>query len=130
MTEPSPGTLMPVYLLLPKAAVMMDIQGQKAYIINGPPGPSKICALRSKEMPKQCSTPFFICFVAGIGAGLGTGFAGMSAAAVISPHAHHVPGSACLSGGGDRLGQRRARPARSALISITKTKTWTLKTAL
>lgn len=33
MTEPSPGTLMPVYLLLPKAAVMMDIQGQKAYII-------------------------------------------------------------------------------------------------
>lgn len=27
MTEPSPGTLMPVYLLLPKAAVMMDIQG-------------------------------------------------------------------------------------------------------
>lgn len=33
MTEPSPGTLMPVYLLLPEAAVMMDIQGQKAYII-------------------------------------------------------------------------------------------------
>ena len=28
---------------------------------------------------------FFICFAAGIGAGLGTGFAGMSAAAVISP---------------------------------------------
>lgn len=28
---------------------------------------------------------FFICFVAGIGAGLGTGFVGMSAAAVISP---------------------------------------------
>lgn len=28
---------------------------------------------------------FFICFVAGIGAGLGTGFAGMSTAAVISP---------------------------------------------
>ena len=28
---------------------------------------------------------FFICFVAGVGAGLGTGFAGMSAAAVISP---------------------------------------------
>ena len=28
---------------------------------------------------------FFICFVAGIGAGLGTGFTGMSAAAVISP---------------------------------------------
>ncbi len=28
---------------------------------------------------------FFICLIAGIGAGLGTGFAGMSAAAVISP---------------------------------------------
>lgn len=28
---------------------------------------------------------FFVCFIAGIGAGLGTGFAGMSAAAVISP---------------------------------------------
>lgn len=28
---------------------------------------------------------FMICFIAGIGAGLGTGFAGMSAAAVISP---------------------------------------------
>ena len=28
---------------------------------------------------------FIICFIAGTGAGLGTGFAGMSAAAVISP---------------------------------------------
>lgn len=28
---------------------------------------------------------FFICFIAEIGAGLGTGFAGMNAAAVISP---------------------------------------------
>ena len=28
---------------------------------------------------------FLVCFLAGIGAGLGTGFAGMSAAAVISP---------------------------------------------
>ena len=28
---------------------------------------------------------FIICFISGIGAGLGTGFAGMSAAAVISP---------------------------------------------
>ena len=33
MTEPSPGTLMPVYLLLPEAALMMDRMGQKAYII-------------------------------------------------------------------------------------------------
>ena len=28
---------------------------------------------------------FIVCYIAGIGAGLGTGFAGMSAAAVISP---------------------------------------------
>lgn len=28
---------------------------------------------------------FAVCFIAGIGAGLGTGFAGMSAAAVVSP---------------------------------------------
>lgn len=33
MDEPSPGTLMPVYLLLPTAALMMDRQGQKAFII-------------------------------------------------------------------------------------------------
>ncbi len=33
---------------------------------------------------------FFICFIAGIGAGLGTGFAGMSAAAVISPNIHCI----------------------------------------
>ena len=33
LTEPSPGTLMPVYLLLPEAAVMMDRQGQKAFVI-------------------------------------------------------------------------------------------------
>ena len=30
-------------------------------------------------------TKFIVCFIAGIGAGLGTGFAGMSAAAVINP---------------------------------------------
>lgn len=32
-SEPSPGTLMPVYLLLPTAALMMDRLGQKGYII-------------------------------------------------------------------------------------------------
>ena len=31
------------------------------------------------------TTTILVCFIAGIGAGLGTGFAGMSAAAVISP---------------------------------------------
>ena len=30
-------------------------------------------------------TEFIVCILAGLGAGLGTGFAGMSAAAVISP---------------------------------------------
>ncbi len=33
MSEPSPGALMPVYLLLPTAAFMMDRLGQKGYII-------------------------------------------------------------------------------------------------
>lgn len=37
-----------------------------------------------------------VCIIAGLGAGIGTGFAGMSAAAVISPHAHHLPGLSCL----------------------------------
>lgn len=48
---------------------------------------------------------FIVCFVAGIGAGLGTGFAGMSAAAVISPmlitflgmHAYEAVGIALAS---------------------------------
>lgn len=48
---------------------------------------------------------FLICFIAGIGAGLGTGFAGMSAAAVISPmlitfldvHAYQAVGIALAS---------------------------------
>lgn len=48
---------------------------------------------------------FIVCFIAGIGAGLGTGFAGMSAAAVISPmlitfldmEAYHAVGIALAS---------------------------------
>lgn len=32
-SEPSPGTLMPSYLLLPEAALMMDRQGLKAFLI-------------------------------------------------------------------------------------------------
>ena len=44
---------------------------------------------------------FFICFVAGIGAGLGTGFAGMSAAA-------DIPAYTRIPGGGHRTGQRCA----------------------
>ncbi len=39
----------------------------------------------TKETDSDMLLKFIICFIAGIGAGLGTGFAGMSAAAVISP---------------------------------------------
>ena len=40
---------------------------------------------RRKEATSVMLFKIFICFLAGLGAGLGTGFAGMSAAAVISP---------------------------------------------
>ena len=49
---------------------------------------------------------FLVCFVAGIGAGLGTGFAGMSAAAVISPM--------LITFLGMDLGLRRARNSLGA----------------
>lgn len=39
---------------------------------------------------------FIICFIAGTGAGLGTGFAGMSAAAVISPVINYIAWNTCL----------------------------------
>ncbi|MFQ9918236.1 MAG: sulfite exporter TauE/SafE family protein [Flavonifractor plautii] len=35
---------------------------------------------------------FIVCVVAGLGAGIGTGLAGLSAAAVISPMLYHLPG--------------------------------------
>lgn len=49
--------------------------------------PSRITRTINSErkMNKLMLLEFIICFIAGIGAGLGTGFAGMSAAAVISP---------------------------------------------
>ena len=40
-------------------------------------------------------TKLIVCFIAGIGAGLGTGFAGMSAAAVIRSEERRV-GKECL----------------------------------
>lgn len=43
------------------------------------------CCETQQEGVRYRMFKFIICFVAGIGAGLGTGFAGMSAAAVISP---------------------------------------------
>lgn len=39
-----------------------------------------------------------VCFIAGIGAGLGTGFAGMSAAAVDQPDADYLFGNGTLYG--------------------------------
>ncbi len=42
-----------------------------------------LCREETEEMKQMFQ--FIICFIAGLGAGLGTGFAGMSAAAVISP---------------------------------------------
>ena len=71
---------------------------------------------------------FIVCFIAGIGAGLGTGFAGMSAAAVIS-HAHHLFGH-----GPTWLlvlhWPAMCWPAQSLPIPTAKTGIWTSKTAL
>ena len=55
-----------------------------------------------------------VCFLAGAGAGIGTGFAGMSAAAVIGPMLMDVPRRPGVSGGRHRpckrcLGQRHKR---------------------
>ena len=41
-----------------------------------------------------------VTFFAGMGAGLGTGFAGMSAAGY-QPHAHHIPWNGTIYGGRD-----------------------------
>ena len=46
--------------------------------------------------------PVLVTFFAGMGAGLGTGFAGMSAAAVISPMLITFPAHGPLHGGGHR----------------------------
>lgn len=69
-----------------------------------------------------------VTFFAGMGAGLGTGFAGMSAAAVISPmlitFLHMDPYMAVgIALSSDVLASAIQR------IPITKTKTWTSKTA-
>ena len=58
-----------------------------------------------------------ICFLAGTGAGLGTGFAGMSAAAVISPMLITF------------LDMEPYAAVGIAPIPTTRTKTWTSKTA-
>ena len=73
---------------------------------------------------------FIVCFMAGIGAGLGTGFAGMSAAAVISPMLITFFGYARLRGCGHCTGQRCVGQRGQRLYLWQKTKIWTSATAL
>ena len=70
-----------------------------------------------------------VCFFAGMGAGLGTGFAGMSAAAVITPmlvtflkmEPYEAVGIALAS---------MCSPVPSVPIPTARTKTWILRTAV
>lgn len=59
---------------------IMDVSGREQSFLSNANG-----ELPVKERVCIMLTKFIVCFIAGIGAGLGTGFAGMSAAAVISP---------------------------------------------
>ena len=70
---------------------------------------------------------FIVCFAAGIGAGLGTGFAGMSAAAVISPMLITFLGMDPYMAVGIALASDVLASAISA-YTYGKTETWTLKT--
>ena len=67
-----------------------------------------------------------VCFAAGIGAGLGTGFAGMSAAAVISPMLITFLGMPAY----EAVGIALASEVLSVHIHTEKTKILTSKTAL
>ena len=69
---------------------------------------------------------FIICFLAGIGAGLGTGFAGMSAAAVISPMLITFLGMNPYMAVGIALASDL--PAQFQLIHMENTRIWILKT--
>ena len=71
---------------------------------------------------------FSVCFIAGIGAGLGTGFAGMSAAAVISPMLITFLGMDPYMAVGIALASDVLASAISA-YTYGKAATWTLKTA-
>lgn len=70
---------------------------------------------------------FIICFLAGIGAGLGTGFAGMSAAAVISPMLITFLGMNPYMAVGIALASD-VLPAQFQLIHMENTRIWILKT--
>ncbi len=56
---------------------------EKGYLLKSKSSPERQTILYGGNL--NMFTKFIICFLAGTGAGLGTGFAGMSAAAVISP---------------------------------------------
>ena len=71
---------------------------------------------------------FIVCFAAGIGAGLGTGFAGMSAAAVISPCSSRFWAWTPTWPWASRWQSDVLASAISA-YTYGKTETWTLKTA-
>ncbi len=67
-----------------------------------------------------------VTFFAGMGAGLGTGFAGMSAAAVISPMLITFLGMETIYGGGDCFVFGCAcQPVQCPRIHMAKTKIWT-----
>ena len=71
---------------------------------------------------------FFVCFIAGMGAGLGTGFAGMSAAAVISPMlitflgmpAYQAVGIALASDFDTLWGRGKGDPADFASVAASR----------
>ena len=71
---------------------------------------------------------FIICFLAGIGAGLGTGFAGMSAAAVISPMLIAFLGMNPYMAVGIALASDVCVPALYLPIRMANIRTWILKT--
>lgn len=68
-----------------------------------------------------------VCFFAGMGAGIGTGFAGMSAAAVISPMLITFLGMDPYQQSVSHL-PAMCSPVRSQLILTAKTKTWMWQT--
>ena len=72
---------------------------------------------------------FIVCLLAGLGAGLGTGFAGMSAAAVISPDAYCFFTYGRLSGNWNRTCQR-CPCERSFRLYLWKNKNLDIKNGL
>ncbi len=78
--------------------------------------------------PAGLAVTVLVCFFAGMGAGLGTGFAGMSAAAVISPMLIAFLDMPAYEAVGIALASDVLASAASA-YTYGKTRTWTSKTA-